>query len=200
MDDFRYVFAVLIVTFLSPGLAWWFIIHPFVGFWRRVGVRLTMTIMTVVMIAGVAGLIAVRDRLILTDLGTHTPLLMLAAGLFTVSAWIAIQRKKLLTMRILAGVPELEEGGQGGSLLTEGIYGVVRNPRYLEVAIGTLAYGVFSNYVGAYCMAIVTVPLIHLIVLLEEKELAARFGEEYEAYRMRVPRYIPRRGLYASTT
>ena len=200
MDDARYVFAVLIVTFLPPGLAWWFVIHPFVAFWRRVGVRLTMTIMTVGSIAGVAGLIAMRDRLVLTDLGTHTPLLALAAGLFTVSVWLAIQRKKFLTVRILAGVPELEEGGQGGFLLTEGIYGVIRNPRYVEVAIGTLAYGVFSNYLGAYFIAILTVPLIHLIVLLEEKELAARFGEEYEAYRMRVPRYIPRAGFSASTT
>ena len=191
MDNARYLFAVLIVTFLPPGLAWWFIIHPFVAFWRRVGVRGTMALMIVGTIMSVAGLIAVRDRLVLTDLGTHSPLLVLAAALFTVSAWIAIQRKKFLTMSILAGVPELEEGGKSGSLLTEGIYGVIRNPRYVEVAIDSLAYGVFANYLGAYVMAIVTVPLIHLVVLLEEKELAARFGEEYEAYRMRVPRYVP---------
>ena len=195
MDDARYVFAVLIVTFLPPGLAWWFIIHPFVAFWRRVGVRMTMTILTVGSLAVLAGLILVRDRLVLTDLGTHTPLLVLAAGLFSVSVWIALRRRKLLTARILAGIPELEEGGEGGALLAEGIYAVIRNPRYVEIAVGTFAYAFFSNYLGAYVIAIVTVPLIHLIVLLEEKELAARFGEEYEEYRSRVPRYIPRRGL-----
>jgi protein-S-isoprenylcysteine O-methyltransferase Ste14 len=36
-------------------------------------------------------------------------------------------------------------------------------------------------------------PLLHLIVLLEERELPDRFGEAYVDYSRRVPRYWPRR-------
>lgn len=50
---------------------------------------------------------------------------------------------------------------------------------------------VFANYLGAYVVAALTAPTIHLIVLLEEKELKARFGAEYEEYMATVPRYVP---------
>jgi protein-S-isoprenylcysteine O-methyltransferase Ste14 len=33
--------------------------------------------------------------------------------------------------------------------------------------------------------------MMHIIVLLEEKELKERFGRGYEEYCRRVPRYIP---------
>jgi len=34
--------------------------------------------------------------------------------------------------------------------------------------------------------------VMHIIVLLEEKELKERFGHDYEEYCRRVPRYIPK--------
>lgn len=193
MDDVRYVFAVLTVTFMPPGMAWWLVIHPFVGFWRRVGVRRTLTIMTVLALASVGGLFVVRHALVLTDFGTHPALVALAAVLATVSVWIALRRRKHLTVAVMAGLPELEEGGEGGALITEGIYGVIRHPRYVEIAFGVTAYCVFSNYLGAYLIALATLPILHVVVLLEERELLERFGAAYAAYRDRVPRYIPAR-------
>lgn len=198
MDTTRYVFGVLIVTFLPPGLLWWFLVHPFVEFWRKRGPTVTITIMGVVGVGGAVGLMFIRDRLLLTDYGTHSGLIALAAVLATVSVWIALQRRRHLTARILVGIPELEEGGAGGELLCEGIYARIRHPRYVEIVFGTFAYAAFSNYLGAYLVAALTVPVIHLIVLLEERELVDRFGAEYEEYRARVPRYIPRRRSRAS--
>lgn len=194
LDDARYVFAVLVVTFLPPGLAWWFVVHPFIGFWRRLGPRWTLTLVGAGAILVVTALMLVRDRLVMADLGTHPPLFAPAAALFGIAVWIAVKRRRLLTTHILAGFPELESDGGGGALLTEGIYGLIRHPRYVEVAIGTLGYALFANYLGAYLVAAATIPVLHLIVLLEERELADRFGEAYEEYRRRVPRYLPRRG------
>jgi protein-S-isoprenylcysteine O-methyltransferase Ste14 len=35
--------------------------------------------------------------------------------------------------------------------------------------------------------------VIHLVVILEERELVDRFGDAYRKYAARVPRYFPRR-------
>ncbi|MDX1492640.1 MAG: isoprenylcysteine carboxylmethyltransferase family protein [Longimicrobiales bacterium] len=190
METARYLVGVLVVTFLPPGLAWWFVVHPFVGFWRRLGATVTLTLMAVLGVAGVVLLVRVRHLLLGPDLGSH-PELWVAAGLLLVmTAWVAYQRKKYLTIRILSGVPELED--DAGELLQEGIYGQIRHPRYVEVVLGTWAYALFANYLGSYVVAALTIPFIHAIVLVEEAELRRRFGERYVEYSRRVPRYLPR--------
>ena len=192
MDQARYIIGVLVVTCLPPGLLWWFLIHPFVDFWRRRGPRLTLAAMGIIGVGGVAGLALVRDTLLVRDFGTSYPLTFVAALLLAASVLIAIRRSHHLTVRILVGIPELEPEGTPGTLLTDGIYARVRHPRYVEIALGTMAYALFSNWLGALIVAGLSLPVIHLIVLLEERELLERFGEAYEEYRARVPRYVPR--------
>ncbi|MEM7414784.1 MAG: DUF1295 domain-containing protein [Gemmatimonadota bacterium] len=194
MDTARYIVAVLVVSWLPPALVWWFVVHPFVSFWRRVGAKATLWILGTLMAASIVGLTVIRDQLIGTDLGFRWSALAAAAVLFFVSARVAFQRKQHLTFRILAGVPELSESGASpGTLLDQGIYSKIRHPRYVEVVVGVAAYAAFANYTGAWFVAALTVPLIHAIVLLEERELIARFGAAYQEYAARVPRYIPRR-------
>jgi protein-S-isoprenylcysteine O-methyltransferase Ste14 len=194
MSTSRYIIAVLLVISIPPALAWWFVIHPFVGFWRRVGKPITYTVMTVLFLGSVAGLFAIRDALVLTDLGTNWITVAVATVLIIPALWIAILRARYLSFAILTGVPELDADGTGGTLLNEGIYAVIRHPRYVEIVLGTLAYAAFANYLGGYIIALLTIPGIHAIVMIEERELAARFGEQYEAYRESVPRYITRSG------
>ena len=69
----------------------------------------------------------------------------------------------------------------------------MRHPRYVEIVLGVAAYAVFANYLGAYIVTIALVPTLHLIVLLEERELIDRFGAAYVNYAAQVPRYLPRR-------
>ena len=193
MSTARYIIAVLLVVSLPPAIGWWYVIHPFVGFWRKIGKPITYTVMTVLFLGSVVGLFAVRDTLVLTDLGTSWIMVGVAAALIIPAIWLAILRAKYLSFGILAGVPELDADGSGGKLLNQGIYAVIRHPRYVEIALGTLAYAAFANYLGGYILALLTIPGIHAVVVIEEKELAERFGEEYEAYRASVPRYIPTR-------
>ena len=193
MDTARYVVGVLLVVVLPPAVIWWFLVHPFVDFWRRLGHRFTLAMMIAVAVAGAAALWPLRHALLGRDLGTSPVTVSVAVVLLAVSIRIALLRRPHLTTRILAGVPELEADGKGGVLLTEGIYARMRHPRYVEVAVGSLAYAFFSNYAGAYVVALLLLPALHLIVVLEERELLDRFGDEYEAYRQAVPRYLPRR-------
>jgi protein-S-isoprenylcysteine O-methyltransferase Ste14 len=104
------------------------------------------------------------------------------------------KRKKYLSMRILAGVPEVEaDPEKRGQLLREGPYAVIRHPRYAEIVFATFGYAALANYLGCWILAVLTLPVLHLVVLMEERELRDRFGEAYREYAARVPRYLPRR-------
>jgi len=152
-----------------------------------------MSILATLLTAGILALFSIRRALVGPDLGYYPALLVLAGVLMSGALWIAVLRRRHLTFRVLAGIPEIEAENGPEALLDEGIYARIRHPRYVEVVLGTWAYALFSNYLGAYVVAALTVPLIHLVVLIEERELVARFGDRYESYRSRVPRYLPRR-------
>lgn len=92
-------------------------------------------------------------------------------------------------------------GGQGTPapidaprrLVIRGLYRLVRNPMYLGVLTVLLCEAALFRsltllaYAGCFAVA------FHLFVLCyEEPTLRAKFGEEYEAYRRAVPRWLPR--------
>ena len=196
MNTARYVVAVIILVSLPPGMLLWFVIHPFVGFWRRFGPVWTYAVLGGPVIAMMVGLYVARDVLLGSDLGTSIPLIVLSVACLVVGTVIAKKRSKHLTKAILSGIPELRrQGGDRGTLLTEGVYGRIRHPRYVEILFWIAAYACFANFLGLYLLLVLSVPTIYLIVLLEERELRDRFGEEYEEYCRRVPRFVPRRAV-----
>lgn len=190
VETLRYVFAVLLLVGLPPGLLFWFWIHPFPNFWRRLGPVKSYVISSAAMLGMMIGLYVLRDRMLVTEYGTHVGLMVPGFLCLAVAAWIAVRRRKLLTFRILAGVPEIS--ADRGALLKEGPYAIIRHPRYVEVLVGMLGYALISNYLAAYVVVAASVPVVWLIVVLEERELAERFGEEYQQYRERVPMFVPR--------
>jgi protein-S-isoprenylcysteine O-methyltransferase Ste14 len=195
VDTFRYIVGVLLVVGLPPGFAWWLLVHPFIGFWRRLGVRLALIVLGAFLLASVLGLLTIRETLLGADLGFSWPLFAVGVLLIVAAAWISLKRRKHLTMRILAGLPELEaEPDKQGVLLEKGPYAVIRHPRYVEVVLATFAYAAVANYAGCWLLVIAMLPVLHLVVVLEERELRERFGDAYRDYAARVPRYIPRLG------
>jgi protein-S-isoprenylcysteine O-methyltransferase Ste14 len=192
MSSARYFVAVLLMMSLPPGIMLWFFIHPIASFWRRLGPVWTYAILSVPVVLYMLGVFFGRDRLVGVDYGTSLVTIALAALCAFGGAWIAITRRKLLTTGVLAGLPELSEKRYPGKLLREGIYGRVRHPRYIEVVSFSLAYALFANYLGAYVMVLLLIPTLYLVVVIEERELHERFGEEYEEYCRRVPRFFPR--------
>lgn len=192
MQSIRYFVGVLLVVTLPPAVVWWFVVHPFVDFWRRLGARRAIWAVGTMMTASMVPLWLARQHLVGRDLGTHWALVGVAALLLAGAFYLGLRRRRQLTMKVLSGLPELQEDGKGGKLLQEGLYARIRHPRYVEVAAGVLGYAALANHIGTWIMAALLIPSLHLVVLLEERELARRFGAEYEAYRARVPRYIPR--------
>ena len=81
------------------------------------------------------------------------------------------------------------------TLVVKGLHRFVRNPMYVGVAlvIAGQAWLFHSRDIAIYLACVVTA--FHLFVLLyEEPALRRQFGEEYDRYRTRVPRWIPRIG------
>jgi len=195
MDTARYWIAIIALVATPPAILMWFMVHPFAPFWRRVGNVGTYAALGVMAAAVMVGVWLVRDRLLGPDLGTSWVTAGAAVVALGLTAWLAVHRKRHLTTRILSGVPEFSAAAYPGVLLTEGVYGVIRNPRYVEVLLAVLAYTLAANYVGTYVLALVVTPVsLYLVVLLEERELRDRFGADWDAYAARVPRFIPRWG------
>jgi protein-S-isoprenylcysteine O-methyltransferase Ste14 len=78
-------------------------------------------------------------------------------------------------------------------LVVEGLHRYVRNPMYVGVALIVLGQAVlFQSWHVIEYLAIVLV-IVHFFVLFyEEPTLARLFGAEYDEYKKRVPRWIPR--------
>ena len=105
----------------------------------------------------------------------------------------------LLAGAILSVMGLLVRGAAAGCILkdqvlsTGGPYGLVRHPLYLGsflVGLGLATAGgrwwLIPLYLGLFVL------LYRGTVVKEEEELARLFGEGYEAYRRRVPAFLPR--------
>jgi protein-S-isoprenylcysteine O-methyltransferase Ste14 len=198
VDAVRYWCALLAVISVPPAIAYWFVVHPLVDVWRRLGKVTTFTVMFVMFVAMMYGLWTVRDVLLAIEYGADWRLWAPAVACYGLAAWIQMRIKKQLTFRVLAGAPELDADGKGGKLMSGGLYARMRHPRYVAVILGTIAWALFTNYLAMYVLVPVTVVGLLLVVTIEERELARRFGEEYARYRETVPMFIPRFGANAS--
>jgi len=189
----RYIFALLLVLAHPPGILLWVAIHPFAGFWRRLGPVWTYMILGVPVLAYIVGAYLARDAILAVDFGMSYPLTALAVLALVAGSRMAIRRRRHLSFGILTGLPELSTHRHPGRLLTDGPYARIRHPRYVEVVLWTVAYALFANHLGSYLVVVGSLPVLYLVVVLEERELRERFGDEYIEYCRRVPRFVPRR-------
>src|SRR5215813_3754561 len=82
----------------------------------------------------------------------------------------------------------------GHTLVTNGVYGVIRHPSYLGLLVNALGWDLaFRSGVGVLLTALMVPPLLPRI-RAEERLLRSQFGDEYGAYCARTARLIP--GLY----
>lgn len=77
------------------------------------------------------------------------------------------------------------------ALVTNGIYGVTRNPIYLGFAITYLALAIGLDSALAIILLLPCLLIVdRFVIQREEVYLSARFGADYDAYRHRVRRWL----------
>jgi protein-S-isoprenylcysteine O-methyltransferase Ste14 len=82
----------------------------------------------------------------------------------------------------------------GHTLVTSGVYGVIRHPSYLGLLVNSLGWALaFRSGVGVLLTALMIPPLVARM-RAEETLLRTQFGGEYDAYCRRTSRMIP--GIY----
>jgi protein-S-isoprenylcysteine O-methyltransferase Ste14 len=191
-DRVRYALALLLLVSAPGSVLFWYPIHAFAGFWRRVGARWGYAAGVLMYAGAVAVSIKYRRELLSTDFGTNE--VTIIVGLLLIAVQVSLRRRWQLhlTMKTLLGAPELAPDRFRAVLLTEGVYAKIRHPRYVQIIIGCAGYACISNHLAAYGTAAFMVVAILVLIPLEERELAGRFGAAWHEYRRRVPALIPR--------
>src|SRR6201982_403233 len=80
----------------------------------------------------------------------------------------------------------------GHTLVTRGVYGVIRHPSYLGLLVNSLGWGLaFRSGVGVLLTVLLIPPLLARI-RAEERLLSSQVGGEYDVYCTLTSRLIPR--------
>ena len=193
VDTARYWLGILLVVSLPPALPYWYLIHGWPAFWRRLGKWPTLILHFSLIFVLIWALVQVRGTLMGRDLGFTIWTTVAAIALYIPTVLINRARARYLTFGILAGLPEIAPEQHEPKLLREGIYGRVRHPRYIEVILGVAAWALFINYSGVYVVVLACIVGVLAIIPLEERELAERFGAAFGEYKNTVPMLIPKR-------
>ena len=194
MNTARYYLALLTLITFIPGILFWPFAHGLVHRWRQLGLVTAYVILSIIIIAIGASVFAVRHTLLAVEYGTNPWLFIPATLCFGAALVIEVQCRKHLTLRTLVGVPELSSSRTAQPLLDQGIYARIRHPRYVVVILSVFAVALCANYLALYLFCAITIGLLYWVTVTEERELVERFGEAYEEYRQRVPRFLPRLG------
>ncbi|MGB4661174.1 MAG: isoprenylcysteine carboxylmethyltransferase family protein [Mobilitalea sp.] len=85
-----------------------------------------------------------------------------------------------------AGIPEKDKT----EMVTSGIYKFSRNPAFLGFDLTYIGASLSFGNIIVFIMAVLTIIIIHLQILEEEKFLEVTFGNKYVEYKSKVGRYF----------
>jgi protein-S-isoprenylcysteine O-methyltransferase Ste14 len=77
-------------------------------------------------------------------------------------------------------------------LVTTGLFGRVRHPMYMTAFLMGIAMFLATGYTLVLIASVVWLVVMRFYTDVEEKVLIEEFGKQYEEYRKRVPRFVPR--------
>lgn len=189
MDTPRAIGTVLLCLYLpvAPIMLW---IHLPERYWRRLGRRSYLVHAPVYL--GMVALTATLYPWVGDGVPAIAGALRIPGAVLVVLGFVllALTYRHIDSWTAMAG-PQLT-GAPARALITGGVYGVIRHPRYLVLLLG--AWGnlfMFGGFVLALA-AVVTTILVPLLVRVEERELSRHFGAAWDDYAARVPALVPR--------
>ena len=180
--------AALVLFLQLPIPLYWFVLHPRVHYWRKhlkagFAVALCLSWLPVTIC-----IILFRRGLFRND---WRPLWATVSGLALIAfeVWLFARLSRDLGAARLIGRTEISGSGL---LAEEGIYARMRHPRYVGSFLALVGACLLAGTRVAWIVLLVWTVLTRITISMEERELRTRFGEAYECYCRRVPRFLPR--------
>lgn len=93
-----------------------------------------------------------------------------------------------------------ETMGVTGDLYTGGPYAYTRNPQYLGMIVGVPGFALLADSPLVMALAAVHVGWVLLLPRAEEPHLRREFGDAYDRYAARVPRFVGLRSVRRAVT
>lgn len=192
----------MLVLFLLRALAvatlalWPFIpvfflqVHGNPSFWRKLGAY-TYLIVLVEMIPIMIIVITFQGFLLGQELALGL-LLVLGASLFVLGLSLNAWTAKLLGWKSLIAYSELKPQTGPRKPVKVGPFSLVRHPTYLAHTLIFVGIFLMTGFAGTGVLALIDfLSSYFLIIPLEERELAGRFGGDYRRYQKCVPKFFP---------
>jgi len=184
---FLHAVAGLILFVELPIPIYWLILHPFNSFWRnRVRAAFWIAGLTAWTSGGV--LLLIYRPLLLS--AARPSWVAIAAGLVLIGieVYLFLRVERELGSRRLVGHAELTGTGE---MFTGGLYAHLRHPRYSGMFCAVVGAALLGGSLRLWAVLAAWWVLALIVIRLEERELDARFGPAYAAYRKRVPALLP---------
>jgi protein-S-isoprenylcysteine O-methyltransferase Ste14 len=183
--------ALLVCSVYGTIPLFWLVVHPFIERWRKRGRRAYVLILPVwgffIAITFLA-LWPFRVAHFYANWFAWAP----AAILFLFGFAIYSAAFKSFDRVQVSGLAELEPGRHRQELVTTGIRSRVRHPIYLGHLCEVLGWCLGTGLIALYGLAAFSIVTGFVMIKIEDRELEARFGASYRAYRRKVPAVIPR--------
>jgi protein-S-isoprenylcysteine O-methyltransferase Ste14 len=168
---------------------YWMMVHPFAARWRTARYKLKLLAPLWVLMWCAAWAVSYPWRN--AELYHLRATWAVALLLWTVSIFMYVNATRELSLMRVIGRDELEPEKRPKKLITFGVHRLVRHPMYLGhlctmvgFALGAGTSACFGLFVFAVCSGAV-------MVGYEERELHARFGQEWEEYCKQTPAIFP---------
>jgi protein-S-isoprenylcysteine O-methyltransferase Ste14 len=110
------------------------------------------------------------------------------AAFIGVEVYLFVRVERELGSRRLVGHAELTGTGE---IFTGGLYAHARHPRYTGMFCAVVGAALLAGTLRLWAIVAVWWILALIVIHLEERELAARFGPAYIEYQRRVPAFLP---------
>lgn len=170
--------------------AYWLAVHPVAHRWRKAKRKFSLLAPWWMLLWVVAWLTSAPWRY--DAIYVNPWLWILSVAFWCVSAYMYASGGRGLSLSRVIGKVELEPDRHEHRLVTTGVHARVRHPLYFGHLCTMLGWSIGAGTVACWALTGFYLATAAIMIPMEERELRARFGREYDDYAQRVPAFLPR--------